>query len=104
MLAFAVYDYYRAGNPKDISKNDFRFVKSNLKLDDTSIEWNQTGRKFYIFYSQLSKVLLIDSTIYFVLRKGRQLPIKINENEMNSDSFKSLLTEIKKKQIPVVKK
>ena len=62
----------------------------NLILESTFIELNQYGRKRVIFISQLTKCVVISDIIFFIEKKDKYLPIKINKSEMKEGSFQKL--------------
>ncbi|MDH7444961.1 hypothetical protein [Aquimarina sp. 2201CG14-23] len=69
--------------------------KMNLILEPTSLEFNQNGRKRIVFKSQIAKCILKSDIIFLVEKNQKNLPMKINKNEMTEGSFEKLIDELK---------
>ena len=93
-VLFKIYDILALKKYLKKTINQAQYGKMNLILESTFIELSQYGRKRVIFLSQLKKCVIISDIIFFIEKKGKYLPLKINKSEMKDGSFKKLTEKL----------
>jgi hypothetical protein len=73
--------------------------KCNLIVQNTSIEIIHPFEKRVIFISQLKKLTKINEVLYFIEKKSKNYPFKINKMEMSNGAFERLVAVMESKKI-----
>ena len=77
------------------------YGKRNLVVKNNSIEIIHPTEKRVIFLSQLTKIIRIKKVFYFIEKKSKKIPFKINKAEMSDSSFEQLMTLMKTKKVKI---
>ena len=100
-ILFEFYDLFRIHRYLIKYEKSMIGGKCNLIVFDTHIEISHPLEKRVVFFSQLTKLKVIDDVLFFIEKKSKNLPLKVNKKEISDNSFKRVVNVIKSKRIKI---